>query len=71
MAGAGINESAVPTLLAETNLTTFHMSGKKAIKSAMTFRNPSVSMGIEGMKEYEILQTDSRQISAVERLLIS
>lgn len=69
MAGAGVNENAVRRLLDETNLTAFHMSGKKIVESQMNFRNPHVSMGIPGMSEYEIWETDPEAIAAVRELL--
>lgn len=69
LAGAGINAAAVKTLLSETALTSFHMSGKKIIESGMQFRNPHVSMGIPGMSEYEIWQTDHNAVRAVRTLL--
>lgn len=69
MAGAGVNENAVRSLLNETNLTTFHMSGKKIVESGMNFRNPAVSMGIPGMSEYEIWETDPEAVAAVRKLL--
>lgn len=70
MAGAGIDKSAVRILLDETSLTAFHMSGKKILKSGMLFRNPHISMGIPGMNEYEIWQTDATEIAAVRELLL-
>lgn len=69
LAGAGINEAAVRTLLAQTDLTAFHMSGKKVLDSGMVYRNPDVSMGLPGMSEYEIWQTDPENVRAVRRLL--
>lgn len=69
LAGAGITEEAVRLLLRETPLTAFHMSGKKIISSGMTYRNPQVSMGLPGMSEYDIWQTDATQVRAVRRLL--
>lgn len=69
MAGAGVGEAAVRTLLEQTDLTTFHMSGKKILESGMEFRNPTVSMGIPGMSEYEIWESDAEAIAAVRRLL--
>lgn len=69
MAGAGIDEASVRILLQETNITAFHMSGKKVLESGMQFRNPAVSMGIPGMSEYEIWQTDAEAVAAVRRLL--
>lgn len=69
LAGAGINEAAVKTLLAQTDLTAFHMSGKKILSSGMVYRNPDVSMGLPGMSEYDIWQTDTENVRAVRRLL--
>ncbi len=69
LAGAGINADAVRTLLKETSLTHFHMSGKKVLESGMKYRNPAVSMGIPGMSEYHIWRTDSQAVRAVRTLL--
>lgn len=69
LAGAGIDAAAVKILLAETNLTAFHMSGKKIMDSRMRFRNPDVNMGLPGMSEYEIWRTDPEKVKAVRALL--
>lgn len=69
MAGAGVNEAVVRTLLRDTGITAFHLSGKKVLESEMQYRNPSVSMGIPGMSEYQIWQTDHNEIAAVRNLL--
>lgn len=45
------------------------MSGKRILESGMQFRNPQVSMGIPGMSEYEIWQTDENAVRTVRRLL--
>ncbi len=69
MAGAGIGESTVKLLLEQTGLTAFHMSGKRIKNSGMLFRNPNVSMGLPGMSEYEIWETDANAVAAVKKLL--
>ncbi len=69
MAGAGIQESSVRILRKKTNLTAFHMSGKSVKNSKMQFRNPNVFMGLPGMSEYEIWETDSNAVLAVRKLL--
>lgn len=69
LAGAGINADAVKILLEETDLTAFHMSGKKIISSQMRYRNSEVSMGLPGMSEYDIWQTDPENVRSVRRLL--
>ncbi|MBR6771267.1 MAG: copper homeostasis protein CutC [Lachnospiraceae bacterium] len=71
MAGAGVDESVVRTLLAETSLTAFHMSGKRVKESGMQYRNPQVAMGVAGISEYELLETDAEAVAAVSRLLYS
>ena len=53
----------------KTNLTAFHMSGKSVKNSKMQFRNPNVFMGLPGMSEYEIWETDSNAVLAVRKLL--
>ena len=69
MAGGGINASTVSILLSQTSLTTFHMSGKRVLTSPMHYRNPSVSMGLPGLSEYEIWQTDENAVRSVKSLL--
>lgn len=69
LAGAGINAEAVNILLQETSLHHFHMSGKRVLESAMIFRNPDVYMGLPGMSEYQLWQTDADLVKAVRLLL--
>ncbi len=69
LAGGGVDADAVKTLLSQTALTDFHMSGKKRISSGMQYRNPSVSMGLPGMDEYTLWQTDEESIRSVRTLL--
>lgn len=69
MAGGGVNETTVSVLLKQTPLTTFHMSGKKVFASPMNYRNPFVSMGLPGLSEYEIWQTDEDAVRSVKKLL--
>ena len=69
LAGAGINAETVKQLLERTAVAAFHMSGKKTLQSRMEYRNPTVSMGLPGISEYEIWQTDPDEIRRVRRLL--
>ena len=69
MAGSGVNAEVITTLLAETSLTAFHMSGKKVIKSALIYRNEQVSMGAADLDEYSIWQTDAAEIKKAADLL--
>ena len=69
LAGAGVSAKTVPALLEKTSLTQFHMSGKTIKNSEMVYRNPEVFMGIPGMSEYEIWQTDPEAVAAVRTML--
>ena len=69
LAGAGVSAKTVPALLEKTSLTQFHMSGKTIKNSEMVYRNPEVFMGIPGMSEYKIWQTDPEAVAAVRTML--
>lgn len=69
LAGGGVDADSVKMLLSQTSLTDFHMSGKKRISSGMQYRNLSVSMGLPGMDEYTLWQTDEESIRHVRTLL--
>lgn len=71
MAGSGVNEATIRAFIEGTGITAFHMSGKKILESEMQFRNPNVSMGLPGMSEYQIWQTDPSEISTARNLLDS
>jgi copper homeostasis protein len=65
MAGSGVNPSNA-RLLAETGVDALHFSARGVQSSAMTYRNPNISMGgCAGVSEYDLLcadQTIIRQI---------
>ena len=69
LAGAGIHAEAIRMLLHETPLTSFHMSGKTVRQSNMRYRNPAVFMGLPGISEYEIWQTDEALVRAARTVL--
>ena len=70
LAGAGINSKTIELLLDEIhNLKSFHMSGKKVLESAMKYRNKDVFMGLKGISEYEIWQTDIEEIKLARDIL--
>ncbi len=62
MPGGGVTANVIEKFLNETDVTCFHMSAKKIIKSEMEFKNPNVSMGIDSLSEYEIFRTDEEKI---------
>lgn len=69
LAGGGINASTIEKLLECTELTAFHMSGKKVIESGMEYRNTKVSMGLPGISEYNIWLTDAQNVRAARDVL--
>lgn len=73
LAGAGISPATIEKLVPYTGVTSYHMSGKITLDSAMKFRRDGVSMGFPGFSEYEIWQTDQKNIrgavAVLERLV--
>ena len=55
--------------LAQMPARHFHMSGKKVLDSAMTWRNPRVNMGLPGISEFEIYRTDGDVIREAREIL--
>ena len=63
MAGSGISEKNVTTVLRLTGCKEFHCSGKVDIPSQMAFKRPNVSMGVQTLPcEYTLT------VSSVDRL---
>lgn len=71
MAGAGITPDTLRYMKEHSCLTSFHMSGKKVLKSKMQYRNPKVSMGLPSLSEYEIWQTDADVIRQAKQALLT
>lgn len=71
MAGAGIGAAAITRLRRETSITSFHMSGKRVVESGMRYRNPRVHMGLPGLSEYELWQTDAEEVRKAREALDS
>ena len=61
--GAGINALAIRAIRQRCpGAAAFHMSGKKELESAMVFRRADIPMGIPGLDEWHIQQTDENAI---------
>lgn len=69
LAGAGIDAEAIRLLLAETEITSFHMSGKKTVGSEMKFRREGVNMGLPSFGEFEIWRTDEAKVREARQVL--
>lgn len=70
MAGAGVNPDSLRYMKEHSCLMSFHMSGKRVLKSQMEYRNPKVSMGLPSLSEYEIWQTDEEIIRKAKAELL-
>lgn len=59
LVGAGVNAALITEFLQEMpRLSAFHMSGKHDMESSMIFRRDGIPMGIPGLDEWHISQTD-------------
>lgn len=69
MAGAGIHAGVIAEFLKQTEITSFHMSGKVVMDSVMTYRKEGVSMGLPGFSEFELWQTSEELVEAAAKQL--
>ena len=69
MAGAGVNAEVIRKLRQILPMNVFHMSGKKTLESGMTFRREGVPMGLPGINEFTIWQTDEAAVRAAAEVL--
>lgn len=69
MAGGGVGASVIRQMIPATGATSYHMSGKNVLDSAMSYRKQDVSMGVPGLGEYEIFRTAREKIRAARQAL--
>ena len=63
--GAGVKAPVITQLRqADPRARCFHMSGKTELESGMTFRREGVPMGLPGLDEWHIQQTDPDAVRA-------
>lgn len=62
LVGAGVTPDNIGQLARFTGAHAFHLSGKKTVDSVMDFRRQGVPMGMPGMSEFEIWETDWKTI---------
>jgi copper homeostasis protein len=63
--GAGVNAKVIETFRREMpGARAFHMSGKTELESGMRFRREGVPMGLPGLDEWHIQQTDPEAVRA-------
>lgn len=70
--GAGVNARVIGTLRQRLpGARAFHMSGKTLVESGMRFRREGVPMGLPGLHEWHIQQTDAQAVRAARNVLDS
>ncbi|GAA4654810.1 copper homeostasis protein CutC [Anaerocolumna aminovalerica] len=69
LVGSGVNASVIKEIYQHTGATSYHMSGKKAVNSAMVYRKENIFMGLDGFDEYSIWRTDKTEIERAVTLL--
>jgi len=63
--GAGVNADVIRSFRREIpGARAFHMSGKLELESGMVFRREGVPMGLPGLDEWHIQQTDPAAVKA-------
>lgn len=68
--GAGVNAAVISTFRqALPQARAFHMSGKTELESGMVFRRTGVPMGLPGLDEWHIQQTDPLAIASARAAL--
>ena len=68
--GAGVSAAVIQELrLRFPQACQFHMSGKKEVESAMVFRRQGVPMGLPGLDEWHIQQTDAQAVRRAKAVL--
>jgi copper homeostasis protein len=65
MPGGGITEHNVSELITRTGVKEVHASLRSPVKSRMTYRNETTSMGKSGAKEYEWMETDAERVRMI------
>ncbi len=68
--GVGVNADVIRTFRSKVpQAHAFHMSGKVDIESGMLFRREGIPMGLPGLDEWHIQQTDAEKVRAARMAL--
>ena len=68
--GAGVDAAAIRHFRSRyPQACAFHMSGKTELESGMIFRRAGVPMGLPGLDEWHIQQTDVENVRAAKAFL--
>ena len=72
MIGAGVNAAIIRHFRKTLpQASVFHMSGKTEVESRMIFRREGVPMGLPGLDEWHIQQTDPEAVRAAKAALLA
>lgn len=69
LAASGIGAESIKNLLPYTGITSYHMSGKIVVDSAMRYRKDGVSLGLPERGDYALWQTSEEEIAKAVRVL--
>lgn len=69
MPGGGVTPSVMQALLTLYPFSAFHMSGKKTVDSGMRFRRAGIPMGLPGLDEFSVWQTDAEIVRQAALIL--
>ena len=70
--GAGVNAAVITSLRKILpGASAFHMSGKMLVESGMQFRRTDIPMGLPGLDEWHIQQTDPAAVAAAKAALFT
>ena len=70
LVGAGVNAAVIAEFRKVfPDAGAFHMSGKTEVESGMRFRREGIPMGVSGLDEWHIQQTDAKAVRAARLAL--
>lgn len=69
LAASGIGPEPIRKLIPYTGISSYHMSGKVEIESAMNFRKEGMGLGLSEATDYKIVRTDRQAIRTSVELL--
>ncbi|MEM6805956.1 MAG: copper homeostasis protein CutC [Bacteroidota bacterium] len=65
MAGAGVRAASVEELILHTGVQHIHASASHSLTSQMQYRNPRLSMGVEGYDEYSRKSVSQEKVAQI------
>ena len=69
LAASGIGPEPIRKLIPYTGISSYHMSGKTELESAMSFRKKGIGLGLGESADYRILRTDQKAVARSVEIL--